>query len=61
MDKEEKFVPRAPDFQGNGVSIWKATDKNNNTYLKVAVLGGKAINCFKYEPKTKQQKPNGDI
>ena len=47
MTEEAKFTPKAPDLAGDGVKIWKATDKNGNTYLKVTVLGGKAINCFK--------------
>lgn len=49
----EEFEPKAPDFKGDGISIWKMTDKNNKTYLRVKVLNGKAINCFKYEPKKK--------
>jgi len=51
MNEEAKFVPKAPDYKGDGISIWKATDKNGKTYLRVSVLGSKAINCFKYEPK----------
>ena len=47
----DEFVPKRPDYSGDGVAIWKATDKNGNTFLKVAVLGGKAINCFKVKPK----------
>jgi len=53
MNEEAKFVPKAPDYKGDGISIWKATDKNGKTYLRVSVLGSKAINCFKYEPKEK--------
>jgi hypothetical protein len=49
---ENKFVPKAPDYKGDGVSIWKAEDKNGNLYLKVKVLGH-TISCFKYEPKEK--------
>ena len=44
-----EFEPKAPDYSGDGVAIWKATDKNGKTYLKVSVLKGKAINCFKVE------------
>ena len=51
---ENKFVPKAPDYSGDGVAVWKALDKNNKPFLKVSVLGGKAINCFKVEPKQKQ-------
>lgn len=51
MVEEAKFTPKAPDYSGDGIAIWKATDKNNKTFLKVAVLNGKAINCFKVEPK----------
>ena len=28
MNEEAKFVPKAPDYKGDGISIWKATDKN---------------------------------
>lgn len=52
MSEEKKFTPKAPDYSGDGIAIWKATDKNSKTFLKVAVLGGKAINCFKVEPKS---------
>ena len=53
---EEKtaFEPQAPAYKGSGVDIWTATDKNGKTYLKVCVLGGKAVNCFKNEPKPKE-------
>lgn len=46
-----EFKPRAPDYSGDGIAIWKAIDKNGKVYLKVAVLGGKAINCWAVEPK----------
>ena len=60
MVEEAKFTPRAPDYSGDGVAIWKAEDKNGKTFLKVSVLGGKAINCFKVEPKpTPVKKENG--
>ena len=45
------FVPTRPVYSGDGVAIWKAKDKNGNTYLKVSVLGGKAINCFEVKEK----------
>ncbi len=40
------FTPTQPDYSGDGIAIWKATDKNDKEYLKVRVLGGKTINCF---------------
>lgn len=49
----EQFVAKSPDFKGSGIDIWKATDKNGNLYLKVKVLDGKAIACFKFQPKAK--------
>lgn len=49
---EEKHYPQ---YKGDGVAIWINADKNGQTYLSVAVLGGKAINCFKYEPKPKEE------
>jgi len=55
MTPDKEFKPRAPDYKGDGIAIWKAIDKNGQTYLKVAVLGGKAVNCFKYEPKHKAE------
>jgi len=53
--EEKAFIPRAPDYSGSGVAIWKAEDQNGKTHLKVAVLGGKAINCFKVEEKPKEE------
>jgi len=53
MSEEVKFKPTIPYFKGDGVAIWKATDKNGQLYLRVSVLGGKAVNCFKFEPKPK--------
>lgn len=47
----QEFTPSPPDFKGDGIAIWKAADKNGKLYLKVSVLGGKAVNCFKNEPK----------
>ena len=56
MKKEHKekmttFEPTKPAYSGNGVAIWNATDKNGKPYLKVTVLGGKAINCFSTDEK----------
>lgn len=51
--QNKEFTPRAPDFAGDGVAIWKAEDKNGKVFLRVVVLGGKPINCFKVEPKEK--------
>ena len=49
------FEPRQPDYAGDGVAILKAiVDKCKNkgkTYLKVKVLKGATINCFKVEDK----------
>jgi len=50
-----------PAFKGDGVAIWKNTDKNGKTYLSVSVLGGKAVNCFAYEPKEPEIKAASDI
>ena len=47
----EEFKPRKPDYSGDGIAIWKAIDKTGKEFLKVAVLGGKAINCFSTEKK----------
>jgi len=52
----DKFEPKAPDYAGDGIAIWKAVDKNGKAYLKVTVLKGKAINCFKVEPKEDMKK-----
>jgi len=45
------FEPTTPDYSGDGIAIWNAKDKNNKPYLKIKVLGGKCINCFKVEIK----------
>ena len=45
------FEPTAPSYSGDGIAIWNAIDKNEKPYLKVKVLGSKAINCFKVENK----------
>jgi len=55
MREEEKFTPKPPEYKGDGISIWKATDKNNKIYLKVKVLNTKPVNCFKFEPKEHKQ------
>ncbi len=45
------FEPTQPAYSGDGIAIWNATDKNGKPYLKVKVLGGSSINCFKVEDK----------
>ena len=50
---EKEFKPRTPDLKGDGVAIWKETDKNGNEYASVVILGGKAIRCWK--PKEKKE------
>lgn len=54
----EEFQAKAPDYRGDGIAIWKGTDKNGQIYLKVKVLGGKSIPCFKVKerPKITQEK-----
>ena len=47
------FQPSPPEYSGDGVAIWKAVDKKGKTFLKVKVLNGATINCFKVEPKEK--------
>ena len=58
MSEETNFKPRAPDYSGSGVSIWKHVDKNNKPYLKVVILGSLKVNCFKVE---QQPKPAEDL
>lgn len=53
--KMNEFKPRAPDFASDSIAIWKAEDKNGKVFLKVSVFGGKAINCFKVEPKEEKK------
>lgn len=55
MEKKDNFTPRVPDWKGDGISIWKDTDKNKKIVLKVKVLNGKTITCFKYTPKPKEE------
>lgn len=61
MVSDKEFKPRHPDYAGNGIAIWKDTDKNGQLFLKVAVLGGKAINCFKVEDKPVEKKPEQQL
>ena len=43
----------APDYKGDGVSVWVNIDKNGKEYLAIQVLKNKPIHAFKYEAKTK--------
>ena len=52
--KEERFIPVAPQFKGDGVAVWTAKDKNNKTYLKIKLVGHSAVLAFKNEPKLKE-------
>jgi len=46
------FEKQQPDYSGNGVALWWATDKNGKKYLKAKVLGSSNnINCFQVEKK----------
>ena len=45
------FEPTQPDYSGDGIAIWNATDKNGKSFLKVKVLRGTSINCFQVERK----------
>ena len=47
------FKPQPPAYKGDGIAIWKGTTKDGETFLKVSVLGNKAVNCFKFTPKKK--------
>jgi len=47
MKYEIKEYTAPPKYKGDGVSIWTDKDKNGETYLKVKVLNGKPVNCFK--------------
>ena len=31
----DEFEPKSPDYSGEGVAIWKASDKHGKTFLKV--------------------------
>jgi len=48
------FEPTIPAYSGDGIAIWNATDKNGKAFLKVKVLGGNSINCFKVELKKEE-------
>ena len=43
------FKPIKPNYSGDGVAIWNGVDKNGKHFLKVQVLKGKTINCFRVE------------
>lgn len=47
---EQEFKATPPDYRGEGVAVWKRTDKNGKLYLKIKVLGNITLNAFKYEP-----------
>ena len=42
--KSMGFKPTKPDYSGDGVAIWNATDKNGKQYLKVKILGTSNVN-----------------
>ena len=48
------FNPTVPAYSGDGIAIWNASDKNGKAFLKVKVLGGGCINCFKVEAKKEE-------
>ena len=52
----EEFKPTAPDYSGDGFSIWKSEDKNGKTFLKIKDKRYKDVtfNCFKVEKKEKE-------
>ena len=49
------FTAVQPSYSGDGISIWEGIiengDNKGQTYLKVTVLGGKSIACFKVNKK----------
>lgn len=49
------FKPTTPAYSGDGIAVWFANDKNGKEFLKIKVLGGKSINCFKVEEKKKEE------
>ena len=56
MESNKEFIPKAPDYSGEGLSIWKGTDKNGKTFLKCKKPEwNKSICCFKVEPKPKEE------
>lgn len=50
----EEFKPKAPQYVGDGVAVWTDITKDGKTFLKVKILGGPVVNCFKNEPKEKR-------
>jgi len=57
MSEEKNWTPRAPNYSGSGVAIWKAVDRQGTVYLNVSVLGGKPVKCFKVPPKPVVKEP----
>jgi|25BtaG_2_1085352.scaffolds.fasta_scaffold00418_5 hypothetical protein len=49
----EDFKPTPPEYNGDGVSIWKSKDKNGKTFLKVKCkwIKDTTFNVFKKETK----------
>jgi len=50
-EKTKVFVPKAPDYKGDGVALWVKADKNGKCYFTVKILGGSGINLFLNEQK----------
>lgn len=49
------FEPTMPAYSGSGIAIWESTVENGDNkgkkFLKVKVLNGTVINCFRVERK----------
>lgn len=52
VKKMTEFKARGPDYKGDGLAVW-VEEFEGKPVLKVSVLGGKAVWCFKNEPKSK--------
>ncbi len=49
---------RAPDFKGDGISVWVAQKQNGEKYLRIRVLDSISLTAWKYVPK---QVVSGDL
>jgi len=51
MEDNKEFVPKQPDYKGDGVAVWIGQDKNGKTLLNIKLLNSINVKAFKNEPK----------
>ncbi len=43
---QNNLIPRKPDFKGDGVAVWRNTDKNGKEYLSIKILNSITVAAF---------------